>query len=243
MNFIIEENVINGNGRLGGGALNLAGLQDSLIQNNLLYGNFAHGIAQWDNDNPFDRAAVTPGPSRPEEVAGPASLPVWGCHGNVIRNNTVLMANPARAAFQAIHGSWGSVVYNNVLINDAPTSFEVVQHRHLPARRRLQRAQRGRVHPRRRRARARSPWRSRTARDRRRASPGSASPPRCAATARRPWVLIEGHWWRENPDRPDFHPLPGSALLAGRGDAAQLPALDLDGAPRHRADIGALEAR
>jgi len=47
INFIIEENVINGNGKAGGGSLNLAGVQDSLIQNNLLYGNFNHGIAQW----------------------------------------------------------------------------------------------------------------------------------------------------------------------------------------------------
>src|SRR6185312_697335 len=65
VNFIIEENVIQGNGRRGGGALNLAGLQDSLVQNNLIYGNFAHGIAEWDNDNPFDHAAATDGPARP----------------------------------------------------------------------------------------------------------------------------------------------------------------------------------
>ncbi len=35
VNFIIEQNVMNGNGRIGGGAINLAGLSDSLIQNNL----------------------------------------------------------------------------------------------------------------------------------------------------------------------------------------------------------------
>jgi hypothetical protein len=57
-----------------------------------------------------------------------------------------------------------------------------------------------------------------------------------------PWVILDGHGWRLNPDRPDFHPLPGSALLAGRGERAQLPAVDLEGVPRRSADIGALAA-
>ena len=99
--------MIKGNGRGGGGSLNLAGLQDSLIQNNLIYGNLNHGIAQWDNDNPFDAAYAEPGPQTAGAVTGPDDLPLWGCHGNVIRNNTVLMANAGRAALQALHGSWG----------------------------------------------------------------------------------------------------------------------------------------
>jgi len=241
LNFIIEENVINGNGRRGGGALNLAGLSDSRIQNNLLYGNLAHGIAQWDNDNPFDRAAVTPGPSRAEEIDDPAALPLWGCHGNVIRNNTVIMANPGRAAFQAVHGSFGSVVYNNVLINDEPSSFEV-------SNTGIYRLDAGAnvlntvayTHG----ARALASLAVALPDDDR--SVQGVTRERFAAEVRRygeaPWVLIEGHWWRESPDRPDFRPLAGSALLAGRADPRQLPALDLEGTRRRRADVGALAA-
>ena len=59
-NYIIEDNVINENGRAGGGAINLAGVRESLIQNNLVYGNEASGIVEWDNANPYDASVVNP---------------------------------------------------------------------------------------------------------------------------------------------------------------------------------------
>lgn len=55
-----------------------------------------------------------------------------------------------------------------------------------------------------------------------------------------PWVVIEGNWWRLNPNRPDFHPRMDSRLLAQRGDGGQLPPRDLLGNPRHGPSIGAL---
>ena len=125
VHFIIEDNVINQNGKAGGGSLNLAGLQDSLIQNNLIYGNFNHGIAQWDDANPYDAAFVDPGPQSAAAVKGPEDLPLWGCHSNRIRNNTVLMANPERAALQFRNGSWGGRARNNILINDGGASIQV----------------------------------------------------------------------------------------------------------------------
>jgi hypothetical protein len=238
VNFIIEENVIDGNGRRGGGALNLAGLQGSLIQNNLLYGNFAHGIAQWDNQNPFDAEARTRGPGPQDPPEGAAALPIWGCHGNVIRNNTVLMASAGRAALQAIHGSWGTRAYNNVLINDEPSSFEVDaggMYR-LDARANVINtiSYDGGVDA--------------------LASLAVTLPAatgitrkRFAAEVRRygeePWVIVEGRWWRLNPERPDFHPLAGSARLSGQALGAEVPAVDLEGSPRRTADIGALSAR
>jgi hypothetical protein len=76
LNFIIEDNVINENGKGGAGSLNLAGLQESLIQNNLIYGNFNHGIAQWDDMNPYDASYVEPGPQSPADVKGPDDLPL-----------------------------------------------------------------------------------------------------------------------------------------------------------------------
>ncbi|APR81048.1 Hypothetical protein A7982_06395 [Minicystis rosea] len=239
VNFIIEENVIQGNGRAGGGAINLAGLSESLIQNNLLYGNLAHGIAQWNDANPFDRERESPDP---RAALGPASLPSWGCQGNVIRNNTVIMANPARAALQAVHGSFGSVVYNNVLINDEPSSVEIsstgIYHfafgpnvvntvAFTGGAEALTALMRVPLDP------------SRV--------PTGITRARFAAEVHRygeePWVILGEHWWRPNPDRPDFHPRAGSSLLAGRADPYELPARDLEGHPRRTADIGALSAR
>jgi hypothetical protein len=57
-----------------------------------------------------------------------------------------------------------------------------------------------------------------------------------------PWVIFEGNWWRLNPDRPDFRPRADSRLLAGTGDATELPPADLSGQPRAAADIGAFRA-
>src|SRR6185503_1678868 len=108
VNFIIEDNVMNENGRVGGGSLNVAGLQDSLIQNNLIYNNRNHGIAQWNDQIPYDEAYEEPGPDSPQQVKGPDDLPLWGCSHNLIRNNTVLMNNPGRAAMQSRNGSWGT---------------------------------------------------------------------------------------------------------------------------------------
>jgi hypothetical protein len=80
INFIIEDNVINENGKAGAGSLNLAGLQDSLIQNNLIYGNYNHGIAQWGDANPYDQGKIEPGPTSSNQVKSPLDLPFWGCH-------------------------------------------------------------------------------------------------------------------------------------------------------------------
>jgi hypothetical protein len=57
----------------------------------------------------------------------------------------------------------------------------------------------------------------------------------------KPWVIIDGKWWRLNPDRPDFRPRADSRLFAHRGDAQELPHHDLAGKARTGAAIGALE--
>jgi len=242
VNFIIEDNVINENGRAGGGALNLAGLSDSLVQNNLLYDNLAHGIAQWDNNNPFDKELRDPGPRAPADVSGPASLPTFGCHGNVIRDNTVIMANKDRAALQAVHGSWGTSIQNNVLINDEPTSVEVSNSGIFKI---AFGANVVNVVTFTRGAEALGPLAAALP-DPARTVAGITRARFAAEVARygqEPWIILDGHWWRLNPARPDFHPKKGSPLLAGKGDPRQQPARDLDGAPRAGADIGAFVAR
>ena len=57
----------------------------------------------------------------------------------------------------------------------------------------------------------------------------------------KPWVIIEGNWWRLNPNRPDFRPRADSKLLAHRGDASELPPRDLVGSLRQGPSIGAFD--
>ena len=239
LNFIIEDNVINGNGKAGGGSLNLAGLQHSLIQNNLLYGNFNHGIAQWDDANPYDARYVEPGPQSPAQVRSPEDLPLWGCHSNLIRNNTVLMNNQGRAAMQSRNGSWGTVMRNNIFINDQPSSIEIFNTSILGLDARFNVINT-------------LSYNGMPAELKRLAVALPEGPESRSGVTREnaagefvrygeePWVIIEGNWWRLNPNRPDFRPKPSSKLLATRGDASELPSHDLLGKRNRRAFIGAL---
>ncbi|MDQ6654118.1 MAG: right-handed parallel beta-helix repeat-containing protein [Acidobacteriota bacterium] len=240
LNFIIEENVVNLNGKAGGGSFNLAGLQESLIQNNLIYGNFNHGIAQWDDMNPYDEAYVTPGPTTPEQVKSADDLPLWGCHSNLIRNNTVLMNNKGRAAMQSRNGSWGTVMRNNVFINDQPSSIEIFNTSifRLDARFNVINTLSYTGMPEALKVLAVAlPEGADT-------SSGITREKIAGEFVRygeEPWVIIEGNWWRLNPERPDFRPRAGSKLLARRGDARELPPRDLAGSLRHGPSIGALD--
>ena len=239
VNFIIEDNVINGNGKAGGGSLNLAGLQDSLIQNNLLYGNFNHGIAQWDDANPYDEHYVEPGPQSPEQVKGPSDLPLWGCHSNLIRNNTVLMNNRGRAAMQCRNGSWGTVMRNNIFINDQAASIEIFNTSifHLDSSfsviNKLSYMEMPDSLKRLALTLPEGPeTTSGVTRD------GLAK--EFVRYGEEPWVIIEGNWWRLNPNRPDFRPKATSAMLSRRGDRTQLPGHDLSGRKNRDPFIGAL---
>ena len=240
VNFIIEDNVINENGKGGGGSLNLAGLQDSIIQNNLLYGNFNHGIAQWNDQNPYDETYVDPGPTLPEQVKGPSDLPLWGCHGNLIRSNTVLMDNHDRAAMQCRNGSWGTKMRNNIFINDQPFSVEVfntsiygldsrfnvintVGYPNMPeALKTLAIA---------------LPEGPQTVTGVTQEKAGQEF----VNYNNQPWVILDGKWWKLNPKRPDFRPRADSRLFAHWGDSRELPQHDLSGQERSGAAIGALQ--
>jgi hypothetical protein len=215
-------------------------LQESLIQNNLIYGNFNHGIAQWDDANPYDESYVEPGPQSPNEVKGPANLPLWGCRSNIIRNNTVLMGNKGRAAMQARNGSWGTVMRNNIFINDQPFSIEIFNTSifRLDARFNVINTMSYTEMPNALKALAialpEGP--SMTSGITREKIAGEF-----VRYGEEPWVIIEGNWWRLNPNRPDFHPRADSKLLAHRGDAREMPPRDLAGNVRRGPSIGALE--
>jgi hypothetical protein len=88
---LIEQNVIYGNGVGGGAGINMDGVQDSLIRNNLLYDNHASGMICYQIDGGA--------PSK----------------GNVFVNNTVIMADDGRWALKVVDGATGCVAFNNVL--------------------------------------------------------------------------------------------------------------------------------
>lgn len=91
---LIEGNVIHDNGRGGGSGINMDGVSDSVVRNNVLYNNHATGIALYMIDG------------------------LHGARNNVVANNTVRVASDGRWALLIVNGSTGARVFNNVLLND-----------------------------------------------------------------------------------------------------------------------------
>ena len=97
-NAVIENNVLRANGAGGGASINLDGVQDSDIRNNLIDGARAGGIAlfQWDG--------------------------ATGSKNNRVVNNTVIVDNAANVAYgrwavAVTGGSTGNVLKNNILFS------------------------------------------------------------------------------------------------------------------------------
>jgi parallel beta-helix repeat protein len=112
----IENNVIHGNGVAGGAAINLDGVQDSVVRNNLLYDNHATGIVNYMGDgaegprgmrilhNTVDQA--------PDARWG---LLIWNTTGpNFVRNNILYNRNPNR----------GGITYLDPVVDVANTDSD-----------------------------------------------------------------------------------------------------------------------
>jgi parallel beta-helix repeat protein len=100
---VIERNIVYENGRRGGAAINLASVRNSLVRNNLLYDNYAGGIACWADGN------------------GPA----WGCKNNRFYNNTIYFRSAeGRWAISLKEGSSGNRVRNNILCGGRDGALE-----------------------------------------------------------------------------------------------------------------------
>jgi parallel beta-helix repeat protein len=91
---VVENNLIYGNGRAGGSAINCDGVQDSTIRNNLLYDNHKSGISLYREDG------------------------AAGSKSNRVINNTIVMPRSARWAVNIKDGSTGNVVRNNILFHE-----------------------------------------------------------------------------------------------------------------------------
>jgi parallel beta-helix repeat protein len=87
---LVENNIIYDNGRAGGSGINCDGVQSSLIRNNLIYNTHASGISLYRIDGG------------------------GGSTGNVVVNNTVLVAADGRWALNISGGSTSNTVRNNI---------------------------------------------------------------------------------------------------------------------------------
>lgn len=91
-NALIEGNVIYDNGRRGGGAINLDGLQHSIVRNNLLFNNHASGIIFFAIDGKD------------------------GPRGNQVYHNTIEMPSDGRWALNFLQTTGTNIVRNNILL-------------------------------------------------------------------------------------------------------------------------------
>jgi MYXO-CTERM domain-containing protein len=94
---IVEANTIYSNGADGGSAINCDGVQDSLIVNNLVYDSHASGISLYRIDG-----------------GGPST-------GNLIVNNTVMVASNGRWALNIMDDSGHNTAFNNIFFNQHPS--------------------------------------------------------------------------------------------------------------------------
>ena len=92
-NAVISGNILHDNGTGGGSAINLDGVQNSVIYNNLIYNNHATGIALFMIDG------------------------AEGSRNNKVYNNTIINPADARWAMLINNGSTGDTLYNNIFIN------------------------------------------------------------------------------------------------------------------------------
>jgi len=88
---LVEGNVIYDNGLGGGSGINCDGVQNSVIRNNLIYNTRSSGISLYRIDGG------------------------GGSSGNLVVNNTVLVAADGRWALNIQSGSTGNTVRNNIL--------------------------------------------------------------------------------------------------------------------------------
>ncbi len=92
-NAVIESNILYNNCYGGGSAINLDGVQESKIYNNLIFNNHSTGIALFKIDG------------------------AEGSKDNKVYNNTIINPADGRWDVLVVNGSTGNTLYNNILIN------------------------------------------------------------------------------------------------------------------------------
>lgn len=213
--LIIEQNVMTDNGSGGAAGINLASVRQSVVRNNLIYGNGAAGIACWDNAY--------------AEEKGLASSE-YGCQAVDILNNTIVDETGNRGALILNHDARDMRVYNNIIIRDRYDAYEVAVNSGsgLQSGYNYYFAQSidespgfgGDEH-----------------------SLTGFSIPEALTHFVNPvfdlWVIEDMDWPSLNPTRPDYR-LVTDSVLRQAGNTEVAPVLDLYGYPRAGTEIGAI---
>ncbi|MBI5929481.1 MAG: right-handed parallel beta-helix repeat-containing protein [Chloroflexi bacterium] len=214
-NLIIEQNTITGNGDAGAAGINLASVRNSVVRNNLIYGNDAAGITCWDDAYAEDKGLDTSD---------------FGCHDVRILNNTIVDESGGRGALIFSNNARNMVVFNNIIIRDRDDAYELANHsgEGLQSGHNYYFARYSEESP------EASPEID---------SITGFSVAEGLAQFVNPnfeaWILEDGIWPTLNPDRPDFHPVANSSLLTA-GSPEYSSALDLNGSSRSGTEMGAL---
>lgn len=126
----IENNTIYQNGTVGGSAINLDGASDGIIRNNVIYGNYAGGIAlfQIDGGEASSRNLVYNNTiSQPAGARWAISVPKSGSPvGNKIKNNILYHADPSRGSISVYSASAIESDYNVVVDRFSPDEHSVI---------------------------------------------------------------------------------------------------------------------
>ena len=106
---VVESNVIYRNGPGGGGAINLDGVQDSVVRNNLLVANQASGIVAYGDADGSEDDTGDDGDGR------------LGPRGMIVEHNTVVQPPGGRAALLFRYSVGPNRARNNILVHpDGP---------------------------------------------------------------------------------------------------------------------------
>ena len=97
---VIEDNVIYNNGANGGGAINLDGVQDSIVRNNLLYNNRGTGIVNYQGDGAAGPKGMEILNNTVDQAAtGRYAMLIWSAAGpNKVRNNILYHPSTSRGS-------------------------------------------------------------------------------------------------------------------------------------------------
>jgi Right handed beta helix region len=105
---LIEGNVIHGNGSKGGAAINLDGVQDSIVRSNLLFGNMSRGIVNFGDADGVEDDRDDDGNGR------------WGPKGMLIEDNIVIQPRGARPGLLLRYSAGKNIARHNLLIHHDP---------------------------------------------------------------------------------------------------------------------------
>jgi hypothetical protein len=108
--LIIEQNIMTTNGELGAAGINLASVRSSVVRNNLIYGNFAAGIACWDNAYAEEKALASSD---------------FGCQNVSIVHNTLVDETGNRGALILNQDARDMRVKNNIIVRDRFDAYEI----------------------------------------------------------------------------------------------------------------------